>query len=46
MIKKHDHRKQNRQVLKLPKTMKVNDGTASASSYESESDEFDRSTLM
>lgn len=48
MIKKHEHRKQNRQILKLPKNQKNNngDGTNSSVSYDSDSSEFDRSTLI
>lgn len=39
MIKKHDHRKQNRQILKLPKNIKGKNGSQDGSSYDS--DEFD-----
>eukprot|EP00347_Sterkiella_histriomuscorum_P015972 403354991 len=45
MIKKHEHRKQNRQILKLPKNTKNLHGMGSISSMDSDSD-YDKSTLM
>ena len=43
MIKKHEHRKQNRQILKLPK--KSMHGMQSISSYDSDSD-YDKSSMI
>jgi hypothetical protein len=47
MIKKHEHRKHNRQILKLPKNAsKFNNGTNSSMSFESDSSDLDRASLM
>lgn len=47
MIKKHEHRKHNKKILKLPKSSRIANGTVSSGSVESEDDsDFDSTNLM
>ena len=45
MIKKHEHRKQNRKLLKLPKKLR-NQEVSESSNESSDEDEVDKNTLI
>jgi hypothetical protein len=46
MIKKHEHRKQNKKLLKLPKKLRNQEEDQSSSPSSEDEEEYDKDSLM